>query len=223
MSGKREENKRLTRLSILDAARMLFIRKGFELTRIEDLARQAEIGKGTVYSYFSSKEQILIELIGEERQKLVGRFEQRNDDNAPVSEQILTLFLCQFNYAQEHREISRIMFRESLFPVKPSIHQRHQVDNTYLNAVVALVRLGQQRGEINVHCDPLSTAIIFYNHYTMAISAWYMGYIETEHMVTNLRHLIETAIHGLQTSNNEPTTVQPLKLARLSAAPLESS
>ncbi len=223
MSGKREENKRLTRLAILDAARMLFIRKGFELTRIEDLARQAQIGKGTVYSYFSSKEQILIELIGEERQKLVARFEQRNDERAPVSEQILTLFLCQFDYAQQHREISRIMFRESLFPVKPSIHQRHQVDNTYLNAVVTLVHRGQQRGEINVHCDPLSAAIIFYNHYSMAISAWYMGYVESDHMATNLRHLIEMAIHGLLTSPSGTTALPSLKLARLSAAPLERS
>jgi AcrR family transcriptional regulator len=222
MSGKREHNKRLTRQAIVDAARMLFIRKGFELTRIEDLARQAGIGKGAVYSYFSSKEQILIDMISEERQQLVARFEQRNDESAPIGEQILTLFLCQFDYILEHREIARLMYRESLFPVKPSIHQRHQVDNSYLNAVVGLVRRGQQRGEIDPNSDALSAAIIFYNHYSMAISGWYMGYIESADMAMNLQHLIEMAINGLHRSTDHASTSPALKLARLTATPLET-
>nr|WP_320051206.1 TetR/AcrR family transcriptional regulator [uncultured Desulfuromonas sp.] len=222
MSGKREENKRLTRQAIVDAARMLFIRKGFELTRIEDLARQAEIGKGTVYSYFSSKEQILIEMISDERRQLVERFEQRNDENAPIIEQILTLFMCQFDYVLQHREIARLMYRESLFPVKPSINQRHQVDNSYLNAVVGLVRRGQLQGEIAANKDALSAAIIFYNHYSMAISGWYMGYIETKHMAENLRQLITMAINGLRSAPDESSPSTALKLARLTAVPLET-
>ncbi len=114
------------------------------------------------------------------------------------------------------------MYRESLFPVKPSILQRHQVDNSYLNAVITLVRRGQQQGVISPHSDALSTAIIFYNHYSMAISAWYMGYIKTEHMADNLRQLIAMATNGLRPTAVTPPTSPSLKLARLTAAPLET-
>jgi len=47
------------RRMILDAALELIREKGFEGTRIIDIADRAGIGKGTVYDYFSSKEEVI--------------------------------------------------------------------------------------------------------------------------------------------------------------------
>jgi AcrR family transcriptional regulator len=46
------------KIKILGAARQLFARFGFRKTSIEEIAREAGIGKGTLYLYFSNKEQI---------------------------------------------------------------------------------------------------------------------------------------------------------------------
>lgn len=45
--------------AIVEAALELFKEKGFAAVRIADIARQAGVGKGTVYEYFSSKEELL--------------------------------------------------------------------------------------------------------------------------------------------------------------------
>lgn len=50
---------------IMDAAMELFKEKGYTNTRIIDIANKAEIGKGTVYAYFDSKEDLMIKLIRE--------------------------------------------------------------------------------------------------------------------------------------------------------------
>ena len=55
MSTLREQKKIKTRKCILDSAIKLFSKKGYEQTSIEELAKEAGIGKGTVYSYFSNK------------------------------------------------------------------------------------------------------------------------------------------------------------------------
>lgn len=47
---------------ILDAAYALFIKKGYWDTKIIDIAEAAGIGKGTVYEYFESKDEIIFEL-----------------------------------------------------------------------------------------------------------------------------------------------------------------
>jgi AcrR family transcriptional regulator len=47
---------------ILDAAYNLFIEKGYWDTKIIDIADAAGIGKGTVYEYFESKDEIIFEL-----------------------------------------------------------------------------------------------------------------------------------------------------------------
>src|ERR1044071_2642451 len=43
---------------ILDAARQVFARKGYDETRIQDVADACGIAKGTVYLYFRSKEEL---------------------------------------------------------------------------------------------------------------------------------------------------------------------
>ena len=48
---------------VLDAALDLFIEKGFAATRVEDIARRADLSKGAVYLYFPSKEAIIEALV----------------------------------------------------------------------------------------------------------------------------------------------------------------
>ena len=45
---------------IVEAALKLFKERGFAAVRISDIAKEAGVGKGTVYEYFSSKEELLI-------------------------------------------------------------------------------------------------------------------------------------------------------------------
>ena len=53
--GRKEE--------ILNAALELFARQGISHTTMQDIARKADISKGLIYNYFSSKEDLLNELI----------------------------------------------------------------------------------------------------------------------------------------------------------------
>ena len=59
-----KEDQRLSKkAAIFDAAMDIFMEKGYEETRIIDIARKAGIGKGTVYEYFSSKEELFFEML----------------------------------------------------------------------------------------------------------------------------------------------------------------
>ncbi|MDO4481112.1 MAG: TetR/AcrR family transcriptional regulator [Bacillota bacterium] len=48
---------------IMEAAMALFLEKGYANTRIIDIAEKAGIGKGTVYAYFESKEELMVTII----------------------------------------------------------------------------------------------------------------------------------------------------------------
>ena len=53
------------RAAILAAAQTCFWRNGIRRTAIEDVAREAEVAKGTVYLYFASKEELFASLASE--------------------------------------------------------------------------------------------------------------------------------------------------------------
>ncbi len=75
---KREKDSR--RNAILRAARKLFLEKGFKNVTVESIARKAEFSKGSIYLYFSGKEEIythiLLVEIGKFRTKIDAIFDE---------------------------------------------------------------------------------------------------------------------------------------------------
>jgi AcrR family transcriptional regulator len=59
--GLRERKKARTRRVIADAAARLFAERGYEQVAVSDVARAAEVSEQTVYNYFQTKEQLVID------------------------------------------------------------------------------------------------------------------------------------------------------------------
>ena len=56
--SRREQQKEARRLALVDAALAVFSRVGYAAAKIDDVAEEAGVSKGTVYLYFDSKEQL---------------------------------------------------------------------------------------------------------------------------------------------------------------------
>jgi len=63
--SRKERERLLKRSEIISSAKTLFAEKGYEGTKLEDIADAAEFGKGTIYNYFSNKEEIFAAIIDE--------------------------------------------------------------------------------------------------------------------------------------------------------------
>jgi AcrR family transcriptional regulator len=71
------------RRQILDGAREVFLREGFDGASVNDIARVAAVSKGTIYVYFDSKEHLFETLIREDRRAQAERictFDVENHD-----------------------------------------------------------------------------------------------------------------------------------------------
>ena len=72
--GLRERKKARTRQAIADAAARLFAQRGCEQVAVSDVAREAEVSEQTVYNYFQTKEQLVIDrdqLVQDELSRLI--------------------------------------------------------------------------------------------------------------------------------------------------------
>lgn len=56
--SRKEREREFKKKEILDASIELFAQKGFITTTLDDIAEKSEFGKGTLYNYFASKEEI---------------------------------------------------------------------------------------------------------------------------------------------------------------------
>jgi len=61
----------------MDAARSVFAEKGLDLTRIDDITERADVGKGTFYYHFGTKERLIRALIENMMGELVESIEEK--------------------------------------------------------------------------------------------------------------------------------------------------
>ena len=76
------------RRRIVDAASELFIRHGYRKTSVDEVARKAGVAKGTLYLYFATKADLLIQAVAEEKRVILERFKPIVDGEMPGRERL---------------------------------------------------------------------------------------------------------------------------------------
>jgi len=90
--------------TILEVAFKLFQRFGYQKTTVEEIAREAKIGKGTVYLHFKSKEEILLTIIQNFHQSMIAEWIKIVHKNGPADKKISTMLKFNIAEIQSKRE-----------------------------------------------------------------------------------------------------------------------
>ncbi len=101
---ERKERERLARReTILSAAARVFAERGVDGATVEMVAREAELAVGTIYLYFSSRDDLFVSLMAERIGKLRARYlEIRRRGLAPLDE-LRAIGGAYFDYLRESR------------------------------------------------------------------------------------------------------------------------
>jgi AcrR family transcriptional regulator len=97
---------------ILEAARRVFARKGFNGATMDDIAEAAGVAKGTLYLYFPSKRRVYLAALKRGFIRLIEET-KRNVEAAPTAaEKIRAFITTRIRYAEENRDFVRIYHAE---------------------------------------------------------------------------------------------------------------
>ena len=96
----------MRRNDIIDAAERVFFSKGFENASMDEVAREAEFSKRTVYLYFNSKDQLHCEVMIRGYRLLIGMIESDLTKNPPNNaiDELRDIFLTFMAFSREHPE-----------------------------------------------------------------------------------------------------------------------
>jgi AcrR family transcriptional regulator len=145
-AGRRNER----RTAILSAALEEFAARGFEATRLDDVARRAGVAKGTIYLYFHDKQSLFQELVRTMLSPLVGAIEAAPLRELPlraVVEMIVDVFVNEI-YGTHRKDVIRLIVTEGpRFPKLAEFYYR-EVISRVLPVIRARLMLGVERGEL---------------------------------------------------------------------------
>jgi AcrR family transcriptional regulator len=97
---------------ILEAARQVFAKKGFNEATVDEIAEAAEVAKGTLYLYFPSKHEMYLAAL---RQGIEGLYEltkERLGTAATTKDKFQTFVETRITYFDENRDFFKIYYSE---------------------------------------------------------------------------------------------------------------
>jgi AcrR family transcriptional regulator len=139
------------RCSILQAARAVFARQGYADTVVDDIATQAGIGKGTLYLYFPSKEQIYLAALLEEARKLDADSRAAINAARTWQDKLGAYLQVRLNYFEAHQDFLRIYmteFRGMFMQGKPFAAEFHHLAQAGEAQLAQIFAAAAARGEI---------------------------------------------------------------------------
>jgi AcrR family transcriptional regulator len=136
--------------AILAAALEEFSVRGFEATRLDDVAARAKIAKGTIYLYFRDKETLFQELIRAMLTPLIGIIQTMGATDLPLAalaDRLVDIFVREV-YETRRRDVVRLMITEGRrFPKIAEFYYR-EVLSHIMAAVRGIIRRAAARGEV---------------------------------------------------------------------------
>ncbi|MCP4422552.1 MAG: TetR/AcrR family transcriptional regulator [Chloroflexi bacterium] len=103
-SARRQRERAARRQSILDAAKAVFAKRGFQNATVEEIANQAELAVGTLYRYFQSKEELYVSMLFEAMELFRQNIEAARASATTPDEQLRTIWRFFYDFYVEQPE-----------------------------------------------------------------------------------------------------------------------
>ncbi|ACJ33626.1 TetR/AcrR family transcriptional regulator [Anoxybacillus flavithermus] len=145
MTGKTERYQ-----EILTAARSVLAEKGFDDTKVSEIAEMAGVAKGTFYIYFPSKLDLVLALVREMQGKILSEAEKVIDLKVNHFEKLVQVIKAAFIVMESYRDVFPIFNAVSAFKTEQWKAEK-EIRVPYYNFLKSLIENGQKSGEF--HCD----------------------------------------------------------------------
>ena len=170
--GRRERRAAETRVKLFRCALQLFAERGFPNVTVEDITELADVGKGTFFNYFKSKDQVLRVMaeiqLGKLREVLESAESARRSTRSVISE------LC-IKVAEEpgrNPELARALLTGFL---SSSVRQQVAQDMAEGRRLLSrILKLGQQRGDVDPKLNTEQMALHLQQAFIGTMLLWSM-------------------------------------------------
>ncbi|MGG2942788.1 TetR/AcrR family transcriptional regulator [Bacillus safensis] len=163
------------RQMILDGATKAFTQFGYKATTMDLVAKLANVGKGTIYTFFKNKEELFDEIFTSLLMEMRKIADEAMDEEKSFSENLHLALFAILEFRKNHQLTIKI-FQESAelgtSAVKEMIEKMEQMIIRYIKTKV---KEAIDKGDIKP-CDPELTAFVMVKLYIALIFDWEKRY-----------------------------------------------
>jgi TetR/AcrR family transcriptional regulator, fatty acid metabolism regulator protein len=161
------------RRQIMQAAVLVFARKGYHASRVSDIAAEAGVAYGLVYHYYGSKDALLEAIFEGTWGAMLATISSVEQLDEPVGEQIRKVTEIVLRTWKRDPDLVRVLVRE----VTRSAQLQRESDAIDLafRSLQRIIERGQENGELRNDLDSRLAATIWYGALEEILTGWALG------------------------------------------------
>ena len=186
-SAKKEE--------IINAAQKLFARFGLKKTSVDEIAKSAQVAKGTIYNYFETKEEIFDEVIRREGSRMIALINQAIEKEKSPEKKIRAFILVKIKRIREmvnFYQVTREVMNE-LWPYHEGERQKFlDLEKEILSGIL---KEGVKKGQLFIRKPDLASHAI-----VTALKGLELEWIldnEKSQLEEDVKYLIDVLMWGI--------------------------
>ena len=197
---RRERKKAAVRAHILATAIELFSEHGLDSVTVDQIADAADIGKGTIYNYFSTKEDIVVAFMVDFETRVQAKV-RRLVTSKGTLESILAGFIrFQFQMKKPYHRFVRVFLGQMFLRTEQFIPYMVEMQKTIDPPLEALFRGLQQRGLIRRDVSVPDLVLIFKTIHLGLTALWAVEGPPFQFTEKTLKQEIKLFCQGLRTT-----------------------
>jgi len=154
-----------TKGRIIKSAIKLFANKGFHETKVEDIAVESGVAKGTIYLYFKSKEEIMESSLDFIFSEAINSYNV--PDNLDFYESIKMIVENNFRFISENMDFYKMLFK-GIYSVNienkvKRKECKHKIFSSVLSSIEKIISKGINEGKIKRNVSVKDLSLIFVN------------------------------------------------------------
>ena len=99
-AGRGNKRKQASRQRLIEAARKLFVARGYHATRPQDISKAAGLGHGTFYLHFKDKQECFTAFVEQARAEVDAAVIERASKSTSLSELVEAVLLAIYDYSE---------------------------------------------------------------------------------------------------------------------------
>ncbi|MGG6314137.1 TetR/AcrR family transcriptional regulator [Paenibacillus macerans] len=168
---RRLKEKEIRRNDIIEAAERVFFAKGYDSATMDDVAKEAEFSKRTVYVYFNSKEQIYFEIMTRGYRRLIDMLKEDRESGAlpdaveELKRMSMTLYRFSRTYPDYFQAIIEYENGELDFQKGVPDQSReacYELGEQVMGHLIEMLKKGMAEGSVRADLPAEKTALILW-------------------------------------------------------------
>ncbi|MFA1713511.1 TetR/AcrR family transcriptional regulator [Peribacillus frigoritolerans] len=156
---------------ILEAATKSFSLFGYKATTMDQVAKIANVGKGTIYTFYKNKEELFKEIVQRMIEEMKYEAEQSLDDQLSFFENLHRAVYRILEFRQEH-QLSLKLLQEEREIGTPAVQEMvNEMEEAIVSYIKEKLIIAIDKGYIQP-CDPEITAFLMLKMYLALIFDW---------------------------------------------------